>query len=414
MKRIGLVVAYDGTNYCGWQTQPNGITVQGVLNDTLSELLGEKIETIGASRTDAGVHALGNVAVFDTNTRIPGEKISYALNQRLPEDIRIQMSEEVELDFHPRYCDSEKTYEYRILNRTFRMPTRRLDTYFYHYPLDVEKMKKAKKNNAVIIAGSILAVIVFVCVFCRFFMTKDPTYMDLKNCNISPNKEFFFGTDTMGRDVFSMILYGGRISLFIGLISTVLSTTIAVIYGSFSGIAPEWIDELMMRFTEILLSIPSILLIIFLQALAGKNSVVAITIVIGLTSWMNIAKMVRIEVRQLRESEYLIAAKCMGGSFWHILRVHLLPNFVSSIMFMVVMNIRSAIIAESTLSFLGIGLPMEIISWGSMLSLSEKALMTNSWWIILIPGAFLVVTLLAITGLGDYLRKELNKKESYL
>ena len=216
-------------------------------------------------------------------------------------------------------------------------------------------MKKAKKNNAVIIAGSILAVIVFACVFCRFFMPKDPTYMDLKNCNISPNKEFFFGTDTMGRDIFSMILYGGRISLFIGLISTVLSTTIAVIYGSFSGIAPEWIDELMMRFTEILLSIPSILLIIFLQALAGKNSVVAITIVIGLTSWMNIAKMVRTEVRQLRESEYLIAAKCMGGSFWHILRVHLLPNFVSSIMFMVVMNIRSAIIAESTLSFLGIG-----------------------------------------------------------
>ena len=101
----------------------NGITVQGVLNDTLSNLLGEKIETIGASRTDAGVHALGNVAVFDTNTRIPGEKISYALNQRLPEDIRIQMSEEVEPDFHPRYCDSEKTYEYRILNRKFPVPT---------------------------------------------------------------------------------------------------------------------------------------------------------------------------------------------------------------------------------------------------------------------------------------------------
>ena len=288
-------------------------------------------------------------------------------------------------------------------------------------------MKKAKKNNAVIIAGSILAVIVFACVFCRFFMTKDPTYMDLENCNISPNKEFFFGTDTMGRDIFSMILYGGRISLFIGLgmvsttiplfiglISTVLSTTIAVIYGSFSGIAPEWIDELMMRFTEILLSIPSILLIIFLQALAGKNSVVAITIVIGFTSWMNIAKMVRTEVRQLRESEYLIAAKCMGGSFWHILRVHLLPNFVSSIMFMVVMNIRSAIIAESTLSFLGIGLSMEIISWGSMLSLSEKALMTNSWWIILIPGIVLVITLLCITELGEALRKNVNQKEGNL
>ena len=143
MKRVGLVVAYDGTNYSGWQTQPNGITIQGVLNDTLSELLGEKIETIGASRTDAGVHALGNVAVFDTESRIPGEKFSYALNQRLPEDIRIQLSEEVEPDFHPRYCDSEKTYEYRILNRRFPVPTERLYSYFYHYKLDVDKMKEA-------------------------------------------------------------------------------------------------------------------------------------------------------------------------------------------------------------------------------------------------------------------------------
>ena len=143
MKRVGLVVAYDGTHYSGWQTQPNGTTIQGVLNDTLSELLGEKIETIGASRTDAGVHALGNVAVFDTESRIPGEKFSYALNQRLPEDIRIQLSEEVEPDFHPRYCDSEKTYEYRILNRKFPVPTERLYSYFYHYKLDVDKMKEA-------------------------------------------------------------------------------------------------------------------------------------------------------------------------------------------------------------------------------------------------------------------------------
>lgn len=143
MKKIGLIVAYDGTNYCGWQVQPNGITIQGELNRCLSELLGEEIETIGASRTDAGVHAMGNVAVFDTNTRIPGEKISYALNQRLPEDIRIQLSEEMPLDFHPRYCDSVKTYEYRILNRRFPVPTERLYSYFYHYKLDVEKMRAA-------------------------------------------------------------------------------------------------------------------------------------------------------------------------------------------------------------------------------------------------------------------------------
>ena len=173
-------------------------------------------------------------------------------------------------------------------------------------------------------------------------------------------------------------------------------------------------DMLLMRMTEILLSIPNLLLVIFLQAILGKANVLSLSLVIGVTSWTSIAKVVRTEVRQLRSNEYVVAARCMGGGFFYILRKHLAPNFLSSIMFMVVMNIRSAIVEESTLSFMGIGLPLEIISWGSMLSLSEKALLTDGWWIILIPGAFLVVTLLAITGLGDYLRKELNKKESYL
>lgn len=145
MKRIKMVVAYDGTNYCGWQIQPNGITIEEVLNTHLTRLLGEEIKVTGASRTDSGVHSLGNVCIFDTNTRIPGEKISFALNQKLPEDIVVQESSEVDMSFHPRFSKSRKTYEYRILNRTFRMPTRRLDTYFYHYPLDVEKMQKAAK-----------------------------------------------------------------------------------------------------------------------------------------------------------------------------------------------------------------------------------------------------------------------------
>lgn len=141
--RVCLIVAYDGTDYHGWQEQPGAVTVEGVLNEKLTELLGEEIHVIGASRTDAGVHSLGNIAVFDTNSRIPAEKISYALNQRLPEDIVVQSSAEVREDFHPRHCASRKTYEYRILNRSFRDPTRRRDTYFYHHPLDVEKMQRA-------------------------------------------------------------------------------------------------------------------------------------------------------------------------------------------------------------------------------------------------------------------------------
>lgn len=142
-KRVKLTVAYDGTDYHGWQIQPNGISIEEVLNKNLSELLGEEIVVIGASRTDSGVHSLGNVAVFDTVHRMPAEKISYALNQRLPDDIVVVDSCEVAPDFHPRKVESRKTYEYRILNREFPDPTRRRDTYFYYRKLDLEKMRKA-------------------------------------------------------------------------------------------------------------------------------------------------------------------------------------------------------------------------------------------------------------------------------
>lgn len=143
VKRIMLTVAYDGTNYRGWQLQPNGITIEEVLNDTLSALLKEEIKVIGASRTDTGVHSLGSIAVFDTASRMPAERLPYALNQRLPRDIRIQGATEVAPDFHPRRCDSRKTYEYRILNREFPLPTQRLYAYFTYVPLDVPRMQAA-------------------------------------------------------------------------------------------------------------------------------------------------------------------------------------------------------------------------------------------------------------------------------
>ena len=143
MKRIFLRVAYDGSRYSGWQFQPNAVTIEGELNKAIRMLTGESVRVIGASRTDAGVHSLGNVAVFDSETRIPAEKIVYALNQYLPEDIVIQESKEVADSWHPRHCNSKKTYEYRILNRTFPNPTRRADTYHFYRRLNVEKMKKA-------------------------------------------------------------------------------------------------------------------------------------------------------------------------------------------------------------------------------------------------------------------------------
>lgn len=143
MIRVKLIVAYDGTNYCGWQIQDNGITIEEVLNRELSRLLQEDIKIIGASRTDSGVHALGNVAVFDTETRIPAEKISFALNQRLPDDIRITNSCQVPNDFHPRFCDTIKTYEYKIWNDRFPNPLVRLYSKFVYFNIDIERMERA-------------------------------------------------------------------------------------------------------------------------------------------------------------------------------------------------------------------------------------------------------------------------------
>ena len=141
MRRIRLTVAYDGTNYCGWQIQPNGITIEEVLNKAICKLTGEEIQVIGASRTDSGVHARGNIAVFDTESRIPAERFSYALNQRLPKDIVVVKSDEVDLNWHPRYQDTLKTYEYHILNTKVPIPTERLYNYFVSFDLDVEQMR---------------------------------------------------------------------------------------------------------------------------------------------------------------------------------------------------------------------------------------------------------------------------------
>lgn len=278
----------------------------------------------------------------------------------------------------------------------------------------ISQKKKKKDRDFPWISVILLSVIVIGCLAAEIVMTKNPSYLDLMNYNVAPNQEFLFGTDTLGRDIFSGIWYGGRISITIGFLATVISTLTAVVYGSISGIAPMWIDTMMMRFTEVFLSVPGLLLVLFLQAILGKANVLSLSIVIGLTSWASIAKVIRTEVRQIRNSEYVIASKCMGGKFFHILRKHLSPNFIAAIMFMVVMNVRGAISSESTLSFMGMGLPLEIISWGSMLSLAERALMTESWWIILFPGAFLVTLLMCLTNIGNYMRKSSSRRESYL
>ena len=141
--RYMLRVAYDGTEYCGWQSQPGLRTVEGTLKSALDRLMSQDIKLIGASRTDAGVHAEGNVAVFDCDTTIPADKIKYALNNLLPEDMVVVESVTVAGDFHPRHCDCRKTYQYRILNTPLPDPNRRRNTYFYRGDIDIDNMRKA-------------------------------------------------------------------------------------------------------------------------------------------------------------------------------------------------------------------------------------------------------------------------------
>lgn len=260
-------------------------------------------------------------------------------------------------------------------------------------------------------SAAILAVIILACLLAELLMPYDPTYMNLSEINLPPGNGHMFGTDTLGRDLFSVILYGGRISIFIGLLATVISTALAVVYGTAAGLASDRIDDLMMRLAEILMSVPQLLMVMFIQAIMGKATVISISVVIGITGWMAVAKMVRSEVKQLRTSGFVLAARTMGGGFFYILRKHLMPNFMSAIMFMIVTNIGSAMITESTLSFLGLGLPTDVISWGSLMSLSQRAMLTGSWWMIIIPGVFLVTTLICVTEIGEYLRGRKRRRQ---
>lgn len=156
------------------------------------------------------------------------------------------------------------------------------------------------------------------------------------------------------------------------------------------------------------------MLVLILSALFPGRNVFTLSFVIGVTGWFGMARIVRSEVRQIRNCEYVLYARCTGGSFLYVMGRHLIPNVLSAVMFAVVSNISTCITMESTLSFLGLGLPVDVLSWGSMLSLANRALIMNTWWVIVIPGLFLVVTLLCMTSIGNYLRKETNRRHSNL
>ena len=262
-----------------------------------------------------------------------------------------------------------------------------------------EKRKKTfqeKLKGKPVFSMFLLFLIVLGCVFANVVANHDPSGFYLQNLNTPPGKEFIFGTDSLGRDIYSLIWYGGRVSLVIGLLGAAIITVIGVTYGCMCG------------------SIPTLLLILILSAVLQANDVISISVIIGITGWFALARIVRSEVRQIRNSDYVMYARLCGGSFGYVMYHHLIPNFVSAIMFVVISSISSCITMESTLSFLGLGLPADVVSWGSMLSLANKALIMNTWWVIVIPGVFLIITLMCITSMGSFVRSEVNNHYSNL
>lgn len=273
--------------------------------------------------------------------------------------------------------------------------------------------KKNRLGPGVRLSIAVLAVVGIASLLAPLLAPYGPNEMGAA-INQAPSAEHLFGTDSMGRDLLSRILYGGRASLCIGLLAAAISTGIAMIYGSLSGMSRRWLDRSLMGVADLMLSVPQILIVVFLQAVFGKSGYLSLSLSIGVTGWMAMARIIRNEVRRIRETDYVTAARMMGGSFGYILRKHLLPSFLPAVLYAAVSSIGAAMMTEATLSFMGLGLPVAEVSWGSLLSDSQNALLSGSWWIILIPGIVLIGTLIAIAALGEQVRKGNTRLHSNL
>lgn len=267
------------------------------------------------------------------------------------------------------------------------------------------KLLTTKSDRSLLLWGGILTVIVLLAVFANVFATHNPTEVNLKNVFSSPSANNVFGTDNMGRDIYSRILYGGRISLSVSILSVLLSTVVGTLFGGISGYIGGWLDSLMMRILEALLAIPTLIIMMALQAIT-RGGTVSLILIIGLTGWMTTARIVRSQFMELKEKEFVKAAHILGTPPWKILVNHLLRNSLSAIFVIAIFNCAHAVFTEVSLSFLGIGIPPQTPSWGNMLNNAQNDMLIGAWWGGVFPGLMIVVSLLAINFLGEALKKK--------
>jgi peptide/nickel transport system permease protein len=241
--------------------------------------------------------------------------------------------------------------------------------------------------------------------------------VDLRARLQGPSAVHWMGTDSTGRDIFSRIIYGGQISLIVGVLAVSLSVTLGTLIGGIAAYFGGWIDVVLMRFTEAMLSIPSLFLLIVLGKKLGpfvqtinifgrsfSGSVGVVILVIGLTSWMYLARIVRSNVLSLRERDYIAASQALGAGDFRILLVHLVPNTLSAIIVSATLGLAGAILSEAYVSFLGLGVQPPTASWGNILTSAQSFIQRGSWWMWVFPSTFIIFTILCINLLGDGLR----------
>jgi len=264
------------------------------------------------------------------------------------------------------------------------------------------------KNALAIFGGSIVLILVLVAIFAPYVATDDPTAIDIKNALLGPSAGHILGTDQLGRDIFSRIVYGSRVSLSIGLIAVGLAAVIGVILGSLAGYFGGRTDSVIMRFVDIMLCFPSFFLILAVIAIVGP-SIYNIMIIIGLTSWMGMARLIRAEILSLKEREFVLAARVLGVGHWKIIVRHLIPNGIGPVLVSFVLGVAGAVLVEAGLSFLGLGVQPPMPSWGNIL-MEGKAALGVAWWLILFPGLAILVTVIGFNLLGEGLRDMLNPR----
>lgn len=271
-------------------------------------------------------------------------------------------------------------------------------------------MKKVFSNPLAIIGFVIIAGILLLALIAPIIAPYDPNAIDVKAILLSPSYSHWMGTDGLGRDVFSRMLYGARISLMVGFVAVGIATAIGIVLGAIAGFYRGWVDTVIMRTVDVMLSIPTFFLILAVIAFLTP-SIWNIMIVIGLTSWMGVTRLVRAEFLSLRNREFVLAAQALGAKDARLIFSHLLPNSLTPIIVSSILGIASAVLVESGLSFLGLGVQAPQASWGNILT-DGKEYIQFAWWLSLFPGLAILVTVLGYNLLGDGLRDAYNPRNS--